>query len=141
MKSYDTAARIARRLQDQDLSHPPSSSRDLQGGAIPLQPVDGNVVVVVVITGGEEGGDEGGEDGGDEAGVYPVPVSVTVWTPLPSLPSSSHVAVAGPSAVGENSTVSSIEVFGAIMSPVPDELGKGIGQRAEPVRWWAVWIR
>jgi hypothetical protein len=51
----------------------------------------GAVIVVVVVTGvGDETGGVvvGGAGGGD--GLTPVPVTVTVWTPLPSFPSSSH---------------------------------------------------
>ena len=67
---------------------------------------DGRIVFVT--------GDDGGEVTGDDVGAYPVPVSVTVWTPLPSFPCSSHVADTVPTDVGANCTVSSIEVFGAI---------------------------
>ena len=44
----------------------------------------------------------------------PVPVKVTVRAPLPSLPSTCHVEVSGPSDVGANCTDSTIDVSAAI---------------------------
>jgi hypothetical protein len=69
------------------------------------------------VGGGVDGGLGGGEGGG--GAVTPVPVSVTVCTPLPSFPSKSHVALALPADVGANCTVSTIDVFAAITSLVP----------------------
>ena len=82
-------------------------------------------VVVVVVDGGLGDVVGGGCAGG--VGVTPVPVSVTVCTPFPSFPSSSHCAVAGPADVGANSTVSLIELLPAIVSAglVPASCMKG----------------
>jgi hypothetical protein len=116
---------LTRKLSDP----PPESPFAVRVSVDPARPVDevtdntgvggvttGIVVVVVVVVGVLEGGGVGeGVEGGGE-GVYPVPVSVTVCIPLPSFPSSSHVPVTAPSVVGENSTVSCIDVFGAMVS-------------------------
>jgi hypothetical protein len=75
--------------------------------------------VIVSVTGvGVEGG-VGDDDGGAGGGaVTPVPVMVTVCTPLPSLPSTSHVDDTEPVVVGANCTVSTFDVLAA-MTVVP----------------------
>jgi hypothetical protein len=62
--------------------------------------VVGGVVVVVVV-----------------GGTTPMPVRVTVCTPLPSLPSISQVAETGPGVVGANFTDSATEVSAEITVP------------------------
>ena len=53
--------------------------------------------------------------GGGGAAATPVAVMVTVWTPLPSLPSRVHVADTGPSEAGVNCTDSCVEVLASIV--------------------------